>query len=140
MNISGPDANAWGPGGRARTPQDALGRRRFICQTDADDKARLRRPQSVLRKCVMKNLMTPNMTLAIVLMAAMAAVALRAAARRLEPRWAPGAESAPISVTISAPPGQAANAVERMQDIFHELHADGRNAACTVCDSQYRLA
>ena len=88
----------------------------------------------------MKNLMTPNMTLAIVLMAAMAAVALRAAARRLEPRWALGAESAPIAVTISGPPGQAAGAVERMQDIFHELHADGRNAACTVCDSQYRLA
>jgi hypothetical protein len=27
-----------------------------------------------------------------------------------------------------------------MQDIFHELHPDGRNAVCTVCDSQYRLA
>jgi hypothetical protein len=27
-----------------------------------------------------------------------------------------------------------------MQDIFHELHGDGRNAACTVCDSQYWLA
>jgi hypothetical protein len=27
-----------------------------------------------------------------------------------------------------------------MQDIFHELHADGRNAACTVCDSQYWLS
>jgi hypothetical protein len=34
-------------------------------------------------------------------------------------------------------PGRPANAVEQMQDIFHELHADGRNAACTVCDSQY---
>ena len=76
----------------------------------------------------MKNLMTPNTTLAIVLLAAMAVVALRAAAaRRPEPRWAPGAQSAP-------------NAVEQMQDIFHELHADGRNAACTVCDSQYWLA
>ena len=42
----------------------------------------------------MKNLLTPNITLAIVLMAAMAAVALRAAARRPEPRWAPGAGSA----------------------------------------------
>ena len=85
----------------------------------------------------MKNLMTPNMTLAIVLMAAMAAVALRAAARRLEPRWAHSAESAPIAVTIPGSPGQAASAVERMQDIFHELHADGRHASCTVCDSQY---
>jgi len=24
--------------------------------------------------------------------------------------------------------------------IFHELHADGRNAQCAVCDSQYRTA
>jgi hypothetical protein len=85
----------------------------------------------------MKNLMTPNITLAIVLLAAMAAVALRAAARRPEPRWAPGAESAPIAVRTPGSPGQVASAVEQMQDIFHELHADGRNAACTVCDRQY---
>jgi hypothetical protein len=76
----------------------------------------------------------------VVLLAAMAAVALRAAARRPEPRWAPGAESTPIMVGTPAPPGRTANAVEQMQDIFHELHADGRNAACTVCDSQYWLA
>ncbi len=87
----------------------------------------------------MKNLMTPNTTMAIFLLAAMAAVALRAAARRPEPRWAPGAESAPTAVRTPGYPGQA-NAVEQMQDIFHELHADGRNAACTVCDSQYWLA
>ena len=87
----------------------------------------------------MKNLMTPNITLAIVLLAAMAAVALRAAARRPEPRWAPGAESAPLAVAPGSP-GRPASAVEQMQDIFHELHGDGRNAACTVCDSQYWLA
>jgi hypothetical protein len=85
----------------------------------------------------MKNLMTPNITLAVVLLAAMAAVALRAAARRPEPRWAPGAESAPIAVRAPGSPGEPASAVEQMQDIFHELHGDGRNAACTVCDSQY---
>jgi hypothetical protein len=85
----------------------------------------------------MKNLMTPNITLAIVLLAAMAAVALRAAARRPEPRWAPGAESAPITMRTPGPPGRPSSVVEQMQDIFHELHADGRNAACTVCDSQY---
>lgn len=88
----------------------------------------------------MKNLMTPNITLAIVLLAAMAGVALRAAARRPEPRWAPGAESAPIVVRTLGSPGAPASAVEQMQDIFHELHADGRNPACTVCDSQYWLA
>ncbi len=85
----------------------------------------------------MKNLMTPNITLAIVLLAAMAAVALRAAARRPEPRRAAGAESAPITVRTPGPPGGPASVAEQMQDIFHELHADGRNPACTVCDSQY---
>jgi hypothetical protein len=88
----------------------------------------------------MKNVMTPNITLAIVLLAAMAAIALRAAARRPEPRWAPATESAPIAVRISGSPGLPTSAAEQMQDIFHELHADGRNAACTVCDSQYWLA
>jgi len=93
-----------------------------------------------LRKHVVKNLMTPNVTPAVVLVAAMAAVALRAAARRLEPRWASGAESTPITVRTPGSPGRSAGAAEQMQDIFHELHADGRNAVCTVCDSQYRLA
>ena len=85
----------------------------------------------------MKNLMTPNITLALVLLAATAAVALRAAARRLEPRQASGAGSAPFTVRTPGPPGRPASAVEQVQDIFHELHADGRNAACTVCDGQY---
>lgn len=88
----------------------------------------------------MKNLMTPSITLTIVFLVAMAAVALRAAARRPEPWWAPGAESAPIAVRTPGSPGRPASAVEQMRDIFHELHADGRNAACTVCDSQYWLA
>jgi hypothetical protein len=88
----------------------------------------------------MKNLMTLSITLTIVFLAAMAAVALRAAARRPEPRWAPGAESAPIAVRTPGSPGRPASAVEQMRDIFHELHADGRNAACTVCDSQYWLS
>jgi hypothetical protein len=88
----------------------------------------------------MRNLMTPNMTLAIMLLAAIAAVALRVAARRPEPRWAPGAEAAPIAVRTPGSAGRAASAVEQMQEIFHELHADGRHAACTVCDSHYWLA
>jgi hypothetical protein len=84
--------------------------------------------------------MTPNITLAIVVVAAMAAVALRAAARRPEPRRAPGAGSAPVAVRTPGSPGRPTSAAGQMQDIFHELHADGRHAACTVCDSQYRLA
>jgi hypothetical protein len=86
----------------------------------------------------MKNLMTPNITLAIVLLAAVAAAALRAAARRPEPRWAPGGEPAPAAGRTPGSLGRPASAVEQMQDIFHELHAEGRNAACPVCDSQYR--
>ena len=88
----------------------------------------------------MKTVMTPNMTLVIVLLAAMAAAALRAAARRPSPRWAPGAGTAPVAEGTPGSPGPPASAAEQMQDIFHELHADGRNAVCTVCDSQYWLA
>jgi hypothetical protein len=82
----------------------------------------------------MKNLMAPVVPLAIVIFAAVAAVALQAAAERLEPRRVSGPEPGPEC------PSGPANAVERTQHIFHELHADGRNAACTVCDSQYRSA
>jgi hypothetical protein len=88
----------------------------------------------------MKNLMTPDITLAIVFVAAMAAVALRAAARRAEPRRASGAGSAPAALRTPSAPGRPASAAKQMQDIFHELHPDGRHAVCTVCDSLYRLA
>ena len=44
------------------------------------------------------------------------------------------------NITLAGFPGQPASVVEQMQDIFHELHADGRHTVCTVCDSQYRLA
>ena len=54
----------------------------------------------------MKNLITPNITLALVLLGAMAAVALRAAARRPEPRQASGAGSAPFTVRTPGPPGR----------------------------------
>jgi hypothetical protein len=36
--------------------------------------------------------------------------------------------------------GRPASASERTQRIFHELHADGRNAFCSVCDRQYKAA
>ena len=85
----------------------------------------------------MQKSMTPNMTLAVVLLAAIAAVGLEAAARRSEPRWAPGAGSAPIAVRTPGSPGRPTGAIEQMQDIFHELHSDARNTVCTVCDSQY---
>src|SRR5215470_8005184 len=111
----------------------------------------------------MKNLMAPNIPLALVLLA-VAAVALRAAARRPEPPQAPGTRPAPVTVMAGqsqsqpqtavtadthdgtrgemarppAPCGWPASAVDQAQHIFHELHPDGRNALCAVCDSQYR--
>ena len=79
-----------------------------------------------------------NIPMAIIIFAAVTAVALRA--RRPEPRRAPGAEPAPITVRTPGSPGRPASAAEQAQDIFHELHADGRNAACAVCDSQHLSA
>jgi hypothetical protein len=110
----------------------------------------------------MKNLMAPNIPLALVLLA-VAAVALRAVARRPE---APGTAPAPVTVIAgqrqsqpqpadttgrhagtggemarpSAHPGRPANAVDQAQRIFHELHADGRHTSCAICDSQYGAA
>ena len=34
-------------------------------------------------------------------------------------------------------PGRPASLAEQVQQVFHELHAAGRNALCAVCDSQY---
>lgn len=109
----------------------------------------------------MKNEMAPNILLAIVLLAAVGAVALRAAARRLEPQGVPGtgpalstvtageAQSRPAVMTRthdgtghgmarpSATRARPALTAEQTQHIFHELHADGRNTFCAVCDSEY---
>lgn len=81
----------------------------------------------------MKNTLAPGIPLAIVLAAA-ATVALRAAATRQEPRWVPGTEPEPVAAR------SAENRVEQLKYVFHELHPDGRNALCAVCDGQYRSA
>ena len=112
----------------------------------------------------MKNQMALNISLAVILSAVVATVALRAAARRRGARSVPGAEHAPVTVTVGesrprsamtagtqdgaghemarppSPPGRPAGVVEQMQHVFHELHADGRNALCAVCDGQHRPA
>ena len=112
----------------------------------------------------MKNTLAPGIPLGIVLSAAVATVALRAAARRQEPRWLPGTEPEPVTATpeesrlrpavtadahdgagheMPGPPdspGRPPSSVEQTQYVFHELHPDGRNALCAVCDGQYRAA
>lgn len=109
----------------------------------------------------MKNQMAPNILLAIVVLAALGAVTRRAAARRPEPRGVHGTRPAPIMVMAGetqsrpaaaigthdgtghemarppAPRGRPAITVEQAQHIFHDLHAEGRNTLCAVCDSQY---
>jgi hypothetical protein len=112
----------------------------------------------------MTNPMTPAIPLAIGVLAALAAAALRAAANRRGPHPVPGIGPAPVPVTADqsqprpagatgthdravrlmvrplCPRGQPARAVMEAQHIFHELHADGRNALCAVCDGQYGSA
>jgi hypothetical protein len=109
----------------------------------------------------MQSQMAPNILLAVIFVAAVGAVALRAAARRAEPQAVPVARSVPVTVRAdenrsrpamttgtldgtgresAGPPasrGRPAIPVDQTQDIFHELHAAGRNALCAVCDSQY---
>jgi len=112
----------------------------------------------------MNNTLAPGIPLAIVLSAALATVALGAAARRQEPRWLRGSEPEPITVTAeeswpwpavtagthdgaghevpgpAGSPRRPPSTVEQTQYVFHELHPDGRNALCAVCDRQYRSA
>jgi hypothetical protein len=86
----------------------------------------------------MKVWVASNIPLTIVLFAALAAVVLRTAARRPEPGRVPGTEPVPVMVTAGETqprPGVAAG-----QHIFHELHPQGRNALCAVCDSRYKSA
>jgi hypothetical protein len=112
----------------------------------------------------MKDTLAQGIPLAIVLSAAVATVALRAAARRQQPRWLPCPEPEPVTATagegrpwpavtagthdgagyeMPGPPGSQGRppgTVEQMHYVFHELHPDGRNALCAVCDGQYRSA
>jgi hypothetical protein len=111
----------------------------------------------------MKNLMAPNIAQALVLLG-VTAVALWAAARRLEPLQAPSTRLAPVTVMAGqsqpqpavttsthdgtggemarppAPLDRPASPDGQAQHIFHELHADGRHTSCGVCDSQYGAA
>jgi hypothetical protein len=111
----------------------------------------------------MKNQMAPNTLLAVVLLAAAGAVARRAAATRPDPQGVHGTRLTPIMVTAGeiqsrpaatigthdgtghemarppAPRGRPAITAEQAQHIFHDLHAEGRNTLCAVCDSQYEL-
>jgi hypothetical protein len=112
-------------------------------------------------KRAMTSPMAPGIPLAIAVVAALVVAALRAAARRPGSPGVPSTRPAPVTVTADQrpprptvttgthdravrqrarpprPPGRPPRAVEQAQHIFHELHADGRNALCVVCDSQY---
>jgi hypothetical protein len=94
-----------------------------------------------MTKRAMKHRLAPGLSLAIVLFAA-ATVALRAATRRPKPPPVSGKQDGARGDLAGPtdPAGQPASVVEQMQYVFHELHADGRNALCTVCDGQYEAA
>jgi hypothetical protein len=80
----------------------------------------------------MRNGLPPNALLAIVIFAAVASVALRAAARQAADRGIPGAGS--TLVTAIAEDSRADGSAEQMQYVFHELHADGHHALCGICN------
>lgn len=116
----------------------------------------------------MKNRMALGLPLAIVLFAAVAAAALRAGGQTSEAAMGARHRTAPVTATadksrpqptaptatatttgahdsagheMAGPPGpqgRPVSAVEPTQQVFHELHADGRNALCGVCDTQYQ--
>ena len=112
----------------------------------------------------MKNTLAPGIPLAIALSAAAATVALRAAARRRQQRWLSCTEPEPVTAAageirpwpavangthdgagheMPGPPGsprRPTSSDEQMQYVFHELHPDGHNALCAVCNGQYRSA
>jgi hypothetical protein len=77
--------------------------------------------------------------LAIVISAAVTALTLRAARR--QPAVNAGLAD-PARHGMVTPPGTTGSgpgsSVEQMQLVFHELHADGCHALCTVCDGQCR--
>ena len=81
----------------------------------------------------MRNGLPANVPLGIVIFAAVAAVAFRAAASRVAARGTPGVESA--LVTAIAEDSRPDSSGKQMQDVFHELHADGRHALCEVCNN-----
>ena len=105
----------------------------------------------------MRNAVPANLPLVIVIVVAGAAVALRAAARRPEPRGVLGSAPGPVTATaedrlpepavvadvrhsagqdMATPPGtldRSDGPAEQMQRVFHELHAEGRHALCEVC-------
>jgi hypothetical protein len=110
-----------------------------------------------IKRRAMKNWMPPNVPLAMCILAAVAAVALRAAARRPEPVWALGTEPVPVTATAvedrpqstasdglhpmaghqtakpSRTPGRLDGPDEQMRHVFHELHAECHHALCEVC-------
>lgn len=105
----------------------------------------------------MRNRLPVSVPLAIVMFAAVVAAALRAGARRSEPREVLSTEPPSATATaenslpqpaVTAPvygtagqegvklPGTLGRpdaSVDQMQYVFHELHAEGRHALCEVC-------
>jgi hypothetical protein len=81
----------------------------------------------------MRNQLPANVPLVIVIFATVAAVALRAAARRVAAPGTPGA--GPALVTAIAEDSRPDGSGMQMQFVFHELHADGRHALCEICNN-----
>jgi hypothetical protein len=87
----------------------------------------------------MRNRLPASVPLVIVMFAAVAAAALRAGARRSTSREVRSAKPPPVTAMTEdrLPRPAVTAAVDQMQDIFHELHGEGRHSLCEVCTDQY---
>jgi pantothenate kinase type III len=88
----------------------------------------------------MSNRLPASVPLVIAMFAAVAAAALRAGARRSASREVRSTKPPPVTATTedSLPQPAVTAAVGQMQDVFHELHGEGRHALCEVCADQHR--
>jgi hypothetical protein len=85
----------------------------------------------------MKKQMPRDIPLAIVIFATVTAVALRLRAGGRVTADMIDVAGHGMTNPPGIPVGGPGSSVDQMDYIFHELHADGRHALCTVCGSQY---
>jgi hypothetical protein len=60
--------------------------------------------------------------------------------RRGRPGMTSGTRDGHDIAEMPGPPGRPTSSSEQLKHVFHELHAEGRNAHCQVCDQQYSAA
>jgi hypothetical protein len=118
------------PAGRPARPGHSPGQGASRPQADRF----IPKPQYATERRAVRNWLSAGIPLAVVVLAAVAAVALRTGARRPGPREVLGTETPTVAATAEDSPPQPG----QVQHVFHELHAEGQHALCEVCAGQYQ--